>query len=84
MADGLESRLPAGTAVVTVPSALAEGDGYFWSEIYDSGRVDFRDFADADQLTACLKGNSAILKKLLSDGAELSPKLAQAKAALRL
>ncbi|MEU7903338.1 hypothetical protein [Actinoplanes sp. NPDC049118] len=70
--------------MVTIPSTPVEGDGYFWSEVYDSGRVDLSDFPNAASATACMKKNSAVLKGLLSDDAELLPELARSKTVLRL
>lgn len=80
--DAAEKRLPAGTAVVAIPMSPKEGGGYFWSVIYDSGKVVLR--PGMDRGIPCMKENSAILKRLLSDDAELSLNLAAAKAVLRL
>ncbi|MET8150177.1 hypothetical protein ACIBSW_24210 [Actinoplanes sp. NPDC049668] len=84
VADGQQTKVPAGTAVVTVPETLAEGDGYFWSEAYDSGRIDLSNYPGGANVTACMKANSAVLNRLLSKDAALSPELTEAKAKLRL
>ncbi|WP_041841072.1 hypothetical protein [Actinoplanes friuliensis] len=83
-ADGDTTRLPAGTAVVAVPMAPSDGDGYFWSEMYDSGEINVDDVPDRDRILACMKDNSATLVRLLADGAELSPDFTAIKPVLRL
>ncbi|WP_199516899.1 hypothetical protein [Nucisporomicrobium flavum] len=82
-ADGSRTRIPAGTAVVTLPLSLREGDGYFWSEIYDSGEATVPDSPGVEETVACLRDNSRTIKRVLGSGAELSPKLAKAAPTLR-
>nr|BFE72256.1 hypothetical protein GCM10020092_055570 [Actinoplanes digitatis] len=84
VADGQQTKVPAGTAVVTVPETPSDSDAYFWSERYDSGQVDISDFSNAATATACMKANSAVLDRLMSEDAELSTELAEAQAKLRL
>jgi hypothetical protein len=54
-ADGSGTRIPAGTAVVTLPLSLREGDGYFWSEIYDSGKVQIDPAPGTDRILTCMR-----------------------------
>ncbi|WP_106130172.1 hypothetical protein [Pseudosporangium ferrugineum] len=81
-ADGSKTRIPAGTAVVTVPDSISDGDGYFWNDDHESGRLDLSRVA-TEETVACLKGNSTTLKRILGTDAELSPDLAEAKPHLR-
>jgi hypothetical protein len=83
-ADGSDTRLPVGVAVVAVPLAPSSAGAYFWGEMLDSGQISLDSWPGLEDAKACLKGNSATLQRLLADGAELSPKLAEAKADLRL
>jgi len=82
-ADGSKTRIPAGTAVLTLPLSLREGDGYFWSEIYDSGQVEIDSAPGVDEILTCMRTNSKTIQRVLGAGAELSPALAKAKPTLR-
>jgi hypothetical protein len=82
-ADGSKTRIPAGTAVVTLPLSFREGDGYFWSEIYDSGEVEIGSAPGMDEVLTCMRTNSKAIQGVLGSDAELSPDLAKAKPTLR-
>jgi hypothetical protein len=62
-ADGSKTRIPAGTAVVTLPLSLREGDGYFWSEIYDSGQVEIDSEPGMDEILTCMRTNSKTIQR---------------------
>ncbi|MEV4639970.1 hypothetical protein AB0J80_21740 [Actinoplanes sp. NPDC049548] len=81
---GAPARVPAGTAVVAAPMAPLDGDGYFWSETYDSGEVVFDPYPGLERDIACMRRNSGTLQEFLAGGAELSPELAESKSVMRL
>ena len=85
IADGGEAKLPVGTAIIAVPHAPLEGDGYFWSEAYERNSTPFGDYPEEDRhrIITCMRRNSADLSRFLSGGSELSPELASSKADIR-
>ncbi|WP_045746574.1 hypothetical protein [Actinoplanes rectilineatus] len=80
LTDGSEKRLAAGTGIVAVPFAPLDGDGYFWSDIYQG--IDMT-MAGVNEDIACMKENSAAIERLLDGDVALSPLLSAVKANLR-
>jgi hypothetical protein len=85
-ADGSSGKLLVGTAVMVLPWSPDNSDaGYYWSDDYESGKTSLDWLGeDAASISQCMKNNSALLKRLISAGTELSPELSHVNADIRL